>query len=870
MRPLFYRYAFLAFLLLCLGTSLRAQEAEVHGTVTDTSGMPLIGAYIRVVGSVVRAAADIDGYYEIDVPPGRIRLIVSYIGYENFDTVLVVSPADRDIPLDVVLTDAYASVGEVIVFGRRATGQAQALRNQQSSMVNQTIIHSDVFNKYPDITIAETVARMPGVSIIRGVSEGELVQVRGLPEQYTAVDLNGQRLPTVQPEPDQTGSLDIIQSNLVEEVRVIKARTPDMDGDAIAGTVDFRLRQPEERFEVLLQAGGGANFGFHDNPDQKTGISQFAAVLNSELSDEKVYALAAGSYLRQGRGNRTLRYDYAPDGTPFAARPADTDRQTTRQGFVGAVELRPSIYNRMRLSYNYSGLVEDLVNRQLYVTNENDEASIGRSTTAWTTKRALALVALEVENNFPSTRIDYQLSFSTKREDLEDRSRALYFSPAGSTPALPSADLLEARPYSSLAGQALELTTRLQENIALDEDVAIFSINLTQYLTQAKNSFLQFGGRYRSKDRSYGVFSPRESPGTGEPATLAPGTFGDAPPLLAPAPNLRETPPAYALKERIAAAYGMYAANFSSRLSGTFGLRYEYLRVESAEMDLDSTNFDYFDVLPSLNLTYRFSRDRQLKFSYYHAVARPNYAIYRAGPDLPLISIDQFTQGNPAIERTQSSNFDLVFERYGRSDGVLTAGIYAKYLDQPTLQSSTTRFSEGRPTYHTTTVNFDRAALAGIELGFYQNLDFLKPGSDLRFFNLNGNYNYNAVSAESGELNFDSFTLPQAPRQTANLSIVCSNPKQGLSVVLAANYRGRIFDRLLDDRIVYRNALFSLDLAADYEIVKDITLYFRANNLTNNTFEEYFGEAGEDGALLLSSSQYGTWGVLGVRYQPGR
>ncbi|MFK8165675.1 MAG: TonB-dependent receptor, partial [Lewinella sp.] len=854
--------------LLCVSSMLTvsAQEAEVIGKVTDAAGEPLIGATVQVIGSVVGTATDLEGHYTLDVPPGRIRLLYTYIGYENFDTMLTVGVAEREIEIDVIMPEAFLETGEVIVFGRRASGQAQALRNQQSSQVNQTVIHSEVFNKYPDITIAETVSRMPGVSIIRDVGEGEIVQVRGLPEQYTAVTLNGQRLPTIQPEVDQSGSLGIIQSSLVDEVRVIKARTADMDGDAIAGTVNFRVRHPEEKFEVLLQAGQGANFGFDDNPNQSSGITQLSGILNSELSEEKVYALAAGSFLSQGRGNRTQLFEY---GSPnergtnlYSSRPFDTDRKSERVGFVGAIELRPSIYNRMRLSYNFSQLSEDIQQRQLFA-NGGDSPTVNRLSSGWNTTRSLNLVALEVENNFPKTRLDYQLSFSENAEELNDRLRTSY---TGSALNYNESDLGDLTPYGVASSNDLVRNTNFQEAALLEETVTIGSLNITRYLNSNRNSFLKIGGRYRSKDRAYGSSSivlPILST-----ESIAPGTFGSI-----PSERYVEMPDSqgndfnvYDAKQRIAAGYLMYTANFNSKLSLSVGLRYEYLEVEARDA-ADTVRFDDVDVLPSLNLTYRLRRDRQFRFSYYTAVGRPSYATYRPqlNEPLALIGIDQFSRSNADISSTKSHNFDLAFERYGRRDGLFTLGLYGKFLDNPTVRVAASDFdTQGRPTYITRLINANRANVFGFEVGFYQNLGFLQ--STLRHCNLNGTYNFNAFSVDNPGGVDDGLPLAQAPRQSANLSFVYSNPNAKLNLVVAANYRDRVFDRLLDDEAIYRNNLFSADVSADYEVFKNISIYLRANNLTNHAFEEWIGEPGKDGSLLRSTSNYGRWGVVGVRY----
>lgn len=875
MRQTFQLKTTLLTLLLLpfLCTRVSAQEAAISGTVTDGEGEPLIGATVKIIGSVIGTTTDLEGHYHIEVPPGRIRMFYSYIGYENFDTTLQVGVAEREFGVDVSLSESFLETGEVIVTARRAYGQAQALRIQQSSQVNQTIIHSETFNKYPDVTIAETVSRMPGVSIIRGVDEGEIVQVRGLPEQYTAVSLNGQRLPTIQPEVDQSGSLDLVQSNLVDEVRVIKARSADMDGDAIGGAVDFRVRHPEEKFEILLQGGLGQNFGFDDNPNSSTGITQLAGTLNSELADEKVYALASASYLKQGRGNRTNFYEYGDDEAPgrnlYSARPFDTDRETSRFGFVGAVELRPSIYNRMRLSFNRATVTEDIQSRQLFL-DAGSSPSVSRVSSGWQNERKLSLVALEVENNFPKTKLDYQLSFSENSEALNDRLRSFY---RADNP-VPATNVENFRtdgtPYTAAAGSNLRRVADFQDNTLLEEDVAIGSVNITRYLNSQRNSFLKFGGRYRAKDRVYGSSNLLRLPsGTGD--EIRPGTFAPIPTerFQDEIDTLQTEEKIYDAKQRIGAGYLMYAANFNAKLSLTAGLRYEYFEVEATNAT-DTTSFDRTDVLPSLNLTYRIRRDRQLRFSYYHAVARPSYATYRPQEPraVPLIALDEFSRSNPDIEITTSRNLDLSFERYGRRDGLFSVGLYAKFLDNPTIlvQESLVREEAFRPVYINNLINAEDAGLVGLELGFYQSLGFID--SRLRYINVNGTYNYNLFDVDNPRGTAEDLPLAQAPRQSANLSFVYSNPKTRLNVVAAANFRDRVFDRLLDNRPIYRNRLLTVDLSADYEVVKNISVYVRANNLTNHNFEEWIGESDEPGSLLRSESRYGIWGVAGVRFQP--
>ncbi len=862
----------LLFALACLfSTCLIAQEAEVTGTVTNAEGDTLTGSSVQVVGSVIGAVTGIDGHFTLSVPPGRIRLLASYIGYENYDTILVVTNTDREIELDIVLTESFVDMGEVIVYGRRASGQAQALRLQQSSITQQTVIHSELFNKYPDITLAETVQRMPGVTITRNRGEGELVQVRGLPEQYTAISLNGQRLPTVQPEADRAGSLDIIQSNLVEQVRVIKSRSADMDADAIGGTVDFRIRQPERQFEVLVQGGAGTNFGFDRADKINTGIAQGAVVLNSELSDEQVYGLLAGSFFRHARGNRMQRYDYGENGVTgnsiSRVRPIDTDRITTKTGLIGAVELRPSIYNRLRLSYNYSAIDEDVYARETNFSSLNGTFE-NRITSKWTEERRLNMVALEVENNFSKTQLNYALSFASTSERLNNRQRAYNTVFIGSPREFTEEEYLNLTPFDSkYPDSEISRTATEQQNLDLEEDIAIGGVNLTRYLSAARTSFLRVGGRYRIKERNYREFFFRET--MSNAPSVRGGEFADlgAEEALIENPDL-DGGPNYFAGEKIAAAYLMFVRNWNSKFSTSTGLRYEYTDIDYEIMQSGmQDSMSYNDLFPSLNITYRVRRDRQFRFAYYTAIARVPYStLVPTGnfDERRQARLDVFTIGNTDVEPTYSNNFDLVFERYGRNDGLISVGVYAKFLNNPTVRTAKYASINNQPSLGYSMMNTADARLLGFELGFYQNLAFLDQG--LRWLNLNGNLNFNYYELEESAV--AGATLAQAPRRSANLSLVYSNPRQRLNLVLAGNYRSSTLDLLQDGQPVWINAVISLDLAADYELFKDISAYARLNNATDHRAERYIGKPDQDDSLLLSSTNYGVWGVIGLRWRP--
>ena len=84
---------------------------QVTGVVVDENNQALIGATVLVEGTEIGTVTDFNGNYRIDVPAGREKLLVSYVGYDS-KTVL----ASTDF-IKVVLTSSEALLEEVVVVG---------------------------------------------------------------------------------------------------------------------------------------------------------------------------------------------------------------------------------------------------------------------------------------------------------------------------------------------------------------------------------------------------------------------------------------------------------------------------------------------------------------------------------------------------------------------------------------------------------------------------------------------------------------------------------------------------------------------------------------------------------------------------------
>jgi TonB-dependent receptor len=264
---MFHRYGLLSctlvLLLLCAATQMMAQGAgNIKGTVKDgQTGEPLPSANVSVVGTSLGAVTDVEGRFMLrGVPAGARTLRASYLGYKPKDVQVTVR-AGEDITQDFRL--AYEGItGEGVTVTVQAEGQMQAINKQLSSMPVMNAVSAARIQELPDANAAESVSRLPGVSLVRTGGEGSKVVIRGLSPQFNQITIDGVELPSDVASGNnitsadannqlQAGSalgdraedLSMISSSMLGGIEVIKAITPDMDATLIGGVVNFGLRK---------------------------------------------------------------------------------------------------------------------------------------------------------------------------------------------------------------------------------------------------------------------------------------------------------------------------------------------------------------------------------------------------------------------------------------------------------------------------------------------------------------------------------------------------------------------------------------------------------------------------------------------------
>lgn len=287
----------------CVVTRAMSAQGVVSGTVTDPSGRPLSGVLVQVDGTPIRAATDKGVYRAVNVPAGARALSFRYIGYKAATKTVTVENG-RTAVLDVKLDEAVTALSAVQVRGQ-VVGQASALNQQRTAPTISSIIDNELVGRLPDPNMAEALARVPGVAVVRDQGEGRFVQIRGTNADLNSMSLNGLRVST----PEQNNRqlpMDVIPSDQAAQIQISKTLTPDMDADAIGGNVNIVTRTARANRPLLNataaggqnQLGGGALVNLGLNAGKRFGASQ------------KFGAMAGGTYYRNDRASQNVEGDW--------------------------------------------------------------------------------------------------------------------------------------------------------------------------------------------------------------------------------------------------------------------------------------------------------------------------------------------------------------------------------------------------------------------------------------------------------------------------------------------------------------------------------------------------------------------------------
>ncbi|MGN6376075.1 MAG: TonB-dependent receptor plug domain-containing protein [Sphingomonas sp.] len=177
------------------------------------------------------------------------------------------------------------SSGGIVVTGFRASLRSSIAKKRTSNEIVEVVSSEDI-GKLPDVSIAESLARLPGIAGQRVDGRVQNIEVRGLPDQFTTTLLNGRQ--QVSSGDNRAAEFDQYPSELISSAIVYKTSNAALVGQGLAGTVDMRSLQPLTLNGPAIAINGRAEVNQFNrlNPDgHRWGYRVSASVVDQFFDD---------------------------------------------------------------------------------------------------------------------------------------------------------------------------------------------------------------------------------------------------------------------------------------------------------------------------------------------------------------------------------------------------------------------------------------------------------------------------------------------------------------------------------------------------------------------------------------------------------
>ncbi len=503
------KLTFATVMFLFLSQSIFAQTTGViRGFVFEKeSGEPLTGANVVLLNTSLGSATDLDGRYIIrSIPSGPHKLVVSYIGYNS--VTMDVSIQEGRILEQNVYLEAKTIAGETITITAQAEGQLSAVNQQLSSNTIANIVSEARIKELPDVNAAESIGRLPGVSIERSGGEANKVSIRGLSPKYNAVTVNGVRLPATDSD-NRSVDLGLISSTILDGITLKKANTPDMDADALGGTVDLRLKEAPEQLQLSLSAQGGYNKlqDYYGNYNLSGSVSNrffngnlgVILTLNTDNYDRSADKLSAGY---------EQRINSVTNEQEIVANSLNLREEKVKRGRTGASILTDykipsgkitlnSFYNKLIWDGTYHVNRGDVKNNRHYYDLEER----GGNTSLFTG-------SLAIEQDFDWVKYDFGISRTATRNKnpgertwLFSQENAAYNVTAinADTPLEEIPNYADVDTFNTALADLYIYDTRLDEN----ESTIQLNLQFPFSINDQINGYIKIGGKLRWLNRYY-------------------------------------------------------------------------------------------------------------------------------------------------------------------------------------------------------------------------------------------------------------------------------------------------------------------------------------------------------------------------------
>lgn len=653
-------------LLLFVSINLQAQNL-ISGKIIDAKTKePIVAASIRVGKN--GTTTDIRGNFQLNIQSINDTLIISCISY-NKKTVLINDSIELN-NLTIELQESSKTLSQVLVSAKlnRETSASIIIQQKKSNIISDAI-SSETIKKTPDRTVGDVLKRVSGLSL----QSDKFVTVRGLSDRYNIVILNNSPLPSTEPD-RRAFSFDIIPSNMVDNLIIIKSPMASLPGDFAGGIIQVNTKSSDLEFtNVGISSSFGTLTTFNQSrliessqlPSDFVTTSEFRTLSNIEkiklsnkiqdntieenlnipnLSFNFTNSLASknkkinSTFSLSHRNGNSISYSERLDyfsSTEIAYKYLDTNY--TRISNTNAL-WNLSYDGKIRL--NFRNLLN--YNNEKFLTIRNGYNNDNQQEISSTASTLINKLVYTSQIDAQIKKLDFVISYSLMNRDQPD---------------------YRIQPQSRFLGSSDKMSIVWRDTYRFWSGLRENTFN-TGFNYTHKKLKLGFWNLYKSRTFDARIFRY------------------DAPGLLNEITNNTDK---YSANFNVAAGYMMYD-NQIGKFKLNAGLRVENNMFEVFTADFSGKPIlatrDYFDLLLSTNLSYDLTDKQKIRFSFGQTVARPelrevaNFAYYDFVRNAQII-------GNPKLERTQISNIDLKYEIYQKPGEIISISIFYKNFTNP-------------------------------------------------------------------------------------------------------------------------------------------------------------------------------------------
>jgi TonB-dependent receptor len=292
------------------------------------------------------------------------------------------------------------AVEDVIVKAPRQEDKALARQLQAPNIIN--VQSAETIEKYPDFNAAESLGRIPGVSLSSDTGEGRFVNIRGIDANLNGATYGGVVLLNTNPGGTAAGGggraveFDTVPTGAIDGIVVTKTRLPDQEGEGLGGTVELTPRSAANLtkpfmegtlgwgFEPLhdhtgpfeISVAAGARFGFNNGHLVVAGDGQEPAAGSGWISNPTPFSFVL-NYSRKDdrRGIDDLEESYTDASVPPTSKQAHQydfrryDYHRRRFAYGGEFDFEPNDDHAYYVRASQAGYVEAVHKNFLLLRN---------------------------------------------------------------------------------------------------------------------------------------------------------------------------------------------------------------------------------------------------------------------------------------------------------------------------------------------------------------------------------------------------------------------------------------------------------------------------------------------------------------------